>query len=249
MSQDESPITRRHMMCDVARFAALGGIGAVSAWTVFKRSGQAAVACPGLNATCSECSQAAGCRLPQVWQLDPNKCVACGRCQTNCVLDLSAVKAVNCFALCGYCDKCTGFFPESDDVLETGAEHQLCPTAAITRTYIEKRANERYFEYTIDERLCIACGKCVKGCALMNGSLFLQVRHDRRLNCNECSIAVGCPTQAFRRVPAAAPRLLSRAAQAAEEAQARKRRNNVKPESATTHQTRTPSSLPDGESG
>jgi len=231
MSQEQPPITRRRMMSDVTRFVALGGIGSLSAWLVCKRSGQAA-ACSSTSTTCSECNQAADCRLPQIWQLDPNRCVACGRCQVNCVLDLSAVKAVNCFALCGYCDKCTGFFPENDDVLETGAEHQLCPTGAITRKFIEKRANERYFEYTIDESLCIACGKCVVGCRLMNGSLYLQVRHDRCLNCNECSIAAACPTEAFRRVPATSPRLLSRAAQAAEEARAGK------------HNSRGSSSLP-----
>ncbi len=222
MNHDESPITRRGMMCAAARFTALGGIGSLSAWLFYKRS--ATAACPSSNANCSECSQASGCRLPQVWQLDPNKCVACGRCQTNCVLDLSAVKAVNCFALCGYCDKCTGYFPENDDVLETGAEHQLCPTGAITRTFIESRGVERYFEYTIDERLCIACGRCVLGCRLQNGSLFLQVRHDRCLNCNECSIAVHCPVQAFRRVPAAAPQLLHLNAVKAVAAQEHKRR-------------------------
>ena len=142
------------------------------------------------------------------------------------MLDLSAVKAVNCFALCGYCDICTGYFPTKDYVLDTGAENELCPTGAVTRKYIEKQSGVRYFEYTIDERLCIACGKCVVGCRLMNGSLYLQVRHDRCLNCNECSIAVACPVEAFRRVPAAAPRLLSRAAQAAEEALARRERTH-----------------------
>ncbi len=217
-------VSRRQMLCHATRFVAVGGIGGLSAWLFFKRSGQAAAACPDAGATCSECSQAAGCRLPQVWQIDPNVCVACGRCQTNCVLDLSAVKAVNCFALCGYCDKCTGYFPENDDVLETGAEHQLCPTGAITRTYIESRGVERYFEYTIDEQLCIACGRCVLGCRLQNGSLFLQVRHDRCLNCNECSIAVHCPVQAFRRVPAAAPQLLHLNAVKAVAAQEHKRR-------------------------
>jgi electron transport complex protein RnfB len=41
-----------------------------------------------------------------------------------------------------------------------------------------------------------------------NGSLFLQVRHDRCVNCNQCAIAVVCPAGAFRRVPAAQPYLL-----------------------------------------
>ena len=217
------PISRRQMMRDAARCAALGGIGALSAGLFYKQLGRAGAACPSPGASCNDCSQAAGCRLPQVWQLDPNRCIACGRCQTNCVLDLSAVKAVNCFALCGYCDICTGYFPTKDYVLDTGAENQLCPTGAIARNYVDKQSGVNYFEYTINEELCIACGKCVVGCRLMNGSLFLQVRHDRCLNCNECSIAVGCPAEAFRRVPAASPRLLSRAAQAAEEAMERKR--------------------------
>ena len=233
MSHEESPITRRQLMADATRCTALAGIGGLSAWLFYKQSGQAAAACPGANATCGECSQAAGCRLPQVWQIDPNRCIAsggtpCNGCQTHCVLDLSAVKAVNCFALCGYCDICTGYFPTKDYVLDTGAENQLCPTGAITRKFIEKQGGVRYFEYTIDEGLCIACAKCVVGCRLMNGSLHLQVRHDRCLNCNECAIAVACPGQAFRRVPAASPRLLRREAGAAEEALERKRSSQDK---------------------
>ncbi|MEI8372110.1 MAG: hypothetical protein WCJ35_04650 [Planctomycetota bacterium] len=228
MSQEESPITRRRMLRDATRYLALGGIGSLSAWLFYKRSSQAVAACPSSSSTCGECSQAAVCRLPQIWQLDPNRCIACGRCQTNCVLDLSAVKAVNCFALCGYCDNCTGYFPTKDYVLDTGAENQLCPTGAIARKYIDKQGGVPYFEYTIDESLCIACGKCVVGCRLMNGSLYLQVRHDRCLNCNECSIAVACPAEAFCRVPADSPRLLSRAAQAAEDALARKRSSHNK---------------------
>jgi len=167
----------------------------------------------------------------EVWQIDPDKCMACGECQKHCVLDVSAVKAVQCFPLCGYCDICTGYFPTSDYVRETGAENQLCPTGAISRKFIEAKSGERYFEYQIDESLCIACGKCVVGCRLMNGSLYLQVRHDRCLNCNECSIAVHCPTQAFRRVPASQPNLLTKAAQEAVAALARKQAGRKNTES------------------
>ena len=158
-----------------------------------------------------------------VWQIDPDKCMACGNCQTHCVLDVSAVKAVQCFALCACCDVCTGYFPVNDFVLETGAENQLCPTGAIFRKFIEKEQGEKFFEYTIDESLCIACGKCVEGCELMNGSLYLQVRHDRCQNCNECSIAIACPTRAFRRVPRSAPNVLKKKAREAIEALKRKR--------------------------
>ena len=140
-----------------------------------------------------------------VWQLDPHKCAQCGNCATYCVLQESAVKCVHAFALCGYCDLCTGFFEPEPRALDTGAENQLCPANAIKRTFVE----DPYYEYTIDETLCIGCAKCVKGCSLFgNGSLFLQVRHDRCLNCNECAIAAACPTQAFQKLPADQPYLI-----------------------------------------
>ncbi len=140
-----------------------------------------------------------------VWQIDPHACVACGNCATYCVLDESAVKCVHTYAICGYCELCTGFFEPDPLALHTGAENQLCPTGAIIRKFIE----DPYHEYHIDEALCIGCGKCVKGCSTFgNGSMYLQVIHDRCKNCNECAIAVACPSQAFRRVPAANPYLL-----------------------------------------
>jgi electron transport complex protein RnfB len=101
--------------------------------------------------------------------------------------------------MCGYCELCTGYFEPEPNALSTAAENQLCPVAALKRTSIE----DPYFEYEIEEALCIGCGKCVEGCrSFGNGSLFLQVRHDRCLNCNECSIAAACPANAFSRVPA-----------------------------------------------
>jgi electron transport complex protein RnfB len=140
-----------------------------------------------------------------VWQVDPYKCTACGNCATFCVLQESAVKCVHAYAMCGYCDLCTGYFrPEPKD-LNTAAENQLCPRGAIIRTYVE----DPYFEYTIDESKCNGCGKCVEGCgAFGNGSLFLQIRHDRCVNCNECAIAKACPDNAIVRVPADNPYLL-----------------------------------------
>ena len=132
------------------------------------------------------------------WQIDPDKCVGCGKCAINCVLDESAVKCVQCFDMCGYCDICTGYLATQYQQVDTAAENQLCPTNAIVRTLIEERAGQRFYEYTIEVLQCIGCGVCVKGCALMNGSLYLQVMHDRCVDCNECAIAVSCPSRAFR---------------------------------------------------
>ena len=140
-----------------------------------------------------------------VWQIDPNVCVQCEKCSQNCVLPHSAVKCVHSYSMCGYCDLCSGYLEPGAKTRDTSAENQLCPTGAISRKYIE----DPYFEYSIDEKLCIACGKCVKGCgAFGNGSLYLQVRHDRCKNCNICSIGRQCPSQAFRRVPASKPYIL-----------------------------------------
>lgn len=137
-----------------------------------------------------------------VWQIDPDKCVQCGRCADSCVLTPSAVKCVHAYDVCGYCNLCGGYHRAGVKVTDTAAESQLCPTSAIKRTFIE----DPYYRYDIDEALCIGCAKCVKGCgAFGNGSLFLQIRHDRCVNCNQCSIASVCPSQAISRVPGSAP--------------------------------------------
>ena len=79
-------------------------------------------------------------------------------------------------------------------------------TGAIERNFIE----DPYYEYNIIEELCIGCAKCVEGCRVFgNGSLFLQIRHDRCMNCNECAIAVACPAEAIKRVPPDKPYILS----------------------------------------
>ena len=140
-----------------------------------------------------------------VWQLDPFKCVQCGRCADECVMMPSAVKCVHAYDLCGYCDLCGGYLKPDSNARSTAAENQLCPTAAIKRKFIE----DPYFEYVIEEDLCIGCAKCVAGCTSFgNGSLHLQVRHDLCKNCNDCSIARVCPADAFQRVPANTPYLI-----------------------------------------
>lgn len=133
-----------------------------------------------------------------VWQLDMEKCIQCGRCATECIKTPSAVKCIHVYDMCGYCDLCGGYFKPGTKTLTTAAENQLCPTSAIQRKFIE----EPFFEYEIIEDLCIGCGKCVKGCdAFGNGSLQIQVNHSICDNCNDCAIARSCPADAFSRVP------------------------------------------------
>lgn len=141
----------------------------------------------------------------EVWQIDPDKCVQCGRCATACVVKPSAVKCVHAYDICGYCDLCFAYFRPGTMEFDTGAEKQLCPTFAIDRQFVEPP----YYEYTIKEDLCIGCAKCVKGCQTFgNGSLYLQVRHDVCVNCNECAIAAACPAEAIRRLPTETPYML-----------------------------------------
>lgn len=134
-----------------------------------------------------------------VWQLNPEKCIQCEKCAVNCVLPQSAVKCIHTYAMCGYCDLCSGYLRPGTSIRDTGAESAICPTGAIKRTFIE----DPYFEYQIDHELCIGCGRCVKGCdAFGNGSLYLQVQRELCVDCNECSIARSCPSQAYERIPA-----------------------------------------------
>jgi electron transport complex protein RnfB len=104
--------------------------------------------------------------------------------------------------MCGYCDFCPGYLRQGAKTYNTGAENQLCPTGAIKRKFIE----EPYFEYTIDEKLCDGCSKCVKGCVdFGNGSLYLQIMQNLCVGCNQCAIARKCPSDAVIRVPATEP--------------------------------------------
>jgi electron transport complex protein RnfB len=163
--------------------------------------GAAALALGGVAATLVRRAMA----TDEVWQLDPEKCVQCGRCATQCVLSPSAVKCVHAYDLCGYCQLCGGYHQPKARATDTAAENQLCPTNAIRRVFVENP----YYEYQIDPLLCVGCGKCVKGCqSFGNGSLHLQVQHDRCVNCNECAIARACPADAYRRVPATRPYLM-----------------------------------------
>ena len=129
-----------------------------------------------------------------VWQIDPHKCIACGMCAYRCNKMVSAVKCFQTHAMCGYCDLCTGYFDPQLFARNEGAENQQCPTDAFRRTFVEPP----YFEYIVDHDKCIGCGVCVDGCfTLGNGSLYLQISQKECLQCNQCRIALYCPTKAI----------------------------------------------------
>jgi electron transport complex protein RnfB len=143
-----------------------------------------------------------------VYQVDPNRCSTCDLCRTSCVLSLSAVKAVNDFDKCGYCMLCPAYYdvttvPDSRGI-PTG---KVCPRDALKREVVgeidEEDPNNNYYEYFVDEELCDGCGRCIKACEAPagNGSLRLEIRYDRCVECNSCAIEVVCPDMAIVRVP------------------------------------------------
>src|SRR4249920_2350173 len=102
-SSNQNPLTRRQFLRDGTRVAAMTGLGGLLGLVATRSSAQGTV-----------------------WQIDPQKCVRCGNCATHCVLEQSAVKCVHAFAICGYCQLCTGFFAPEPNQLTTAAENQLC---------------------------------------------------------------------------------------------------------------------------
>jgi Na+-translocating ferredoxin:NAD+ oxidoreductase subunit B len=144
-----------------------------------------------------------------VFQVDPSKCAACDLCRTSCVLSHSAVKAVNEFSKCGYCQLCPAYYDVTSQPDEMGLPTgKTCPQDALKRRIVGKvdleDPNNNYYEYTVDESLCDGCGKCVKACKppAGNGALRLEVRYSRCLECDACAIQVVCPESAIVRIPA-----------------------------------------------
>jgi electron transport complex protein RnfB len=143
-----------------------------------------------------------------VYQVDPFKCTSFDLCRTACVLSLSAVKAVNDFDKCGYCMLCPAYM----DVLSRPDEKgiptgKVCPQDALKRRVVGRvdtdDPNNNYYEYVVDEARCDGCGKCVKACLppAGNGSLRLEIRYERCVECNECAIQMVCPDRAIVLVP------------------------------------------------
>jgi len=87
------------------------------------------------------------------WAIDCTKCVnsrlgavgveVCEKCATECVLPLSAVRAVNDHAICGRCYICPAYFDVKSAIDQEGLpSRKLCPRDAIERTpeHIERDA-------------------------------------------------------------------------------------------------------------
>ncbi len=187
-------LTRREMLGHAARGAALVGMGGVTAFLGVKAHGTVA------------------------WEIDTEKCInsqlgalgveICDRCATDCVLPLSAVRAVNNYAECGRCYICPAYFQITSAVGPDGLpSEKLCPRDAIERKAIgwidpDDPANN-FYEYTIDEALCNGCGECIMACKEPAGlgSIRLEVRHSVCLDCNQCAISTACPEEAYDRLP------------------------------------------------
>ena len=137
-----------------------------------------------------------------VWQIDPEKCTFCGKCQTACIRTPSAVKAVNDQKKCSNCVVCHGHISNknipSDKIMIEGI--RICEQDAVTRENYSG-GNDGYFIYDIDDEKCIACGKCAKECNEVGSkSMFLIIRPDLCLTCNSCDIAKICPEDAIDRL-------------------------------------------------
>lgn len=136
-----------------------------------------------------------------VWKIDPGLCVQCGQCATACVRTPSAVKAFNDENLCSNCVVCYGHIrnhgapsPEID------RQPKVCPQNAVTRIPFAG-GMDGYYLYRIDEEKCVGCGLCVQECNHRGSqSMFLMIRPDLCLGCNECAIARVCPQQAISRM-------------------------------------------------
>ena len=120
MSDD---ISRRKMLGNAVRGAALIGMGGAAFHLIRKADGQV------------------------VWQVNAQKCVnsklglvgvdACNLCTTSCVVTQSAVRAVNDSSKCGRCYICPAYFNVKSAVDENGLpSEKLCPRDAIQRTEI-----------------------------------------------------------------------------------------------------------------
>ena len=139
---------------------------------------------------------------PYVWRINTEKCTFCGLCETACVRQPSAVKAVNDQVKCSYCVACYGHLSDltiaSDQIDSKGK--RVCPYDAVVRQEFGG-GKDGYHLYTIDQDRCTGCCNCTKRCnQLGTKSMFLIIRPELCIGCNRCSIAAVCPDHAIELV-------------------------------------------------
>jgi electron transport complex protein RnfB len=153
-----------------------------------------------LSAYASE--ETAGPKSHWVWQIDPQKCAFCDKCEKSCVRKPSAVKAVNDQLKCSYCVVCYGHISDryiASDKIDTEGR-RVCPYDAVTRKNYSG-GKDGYFIYDIDDKKCTGCGLCAKECNKKGTkSMYMIIRPDLCLLCNNCNIADVCPEGAVEKL-------------------------------------------------
>ena len=137
------------------------------------------------------------------WQINPEACTNCGKCETACMRRPSAVKAVNDQKKCSNCVACYGHLCDlkTPSSLIATTDKLVCPYGAVQRSRFFGGLDGAYL-YTIDADRCTGCAQCARQCNLHGSrSMFLIIRPDLCFGCNECAIARVCPSKAVERVP------------------------------------------------
>ncbi|MBP8305271.1 MAG: 4Fe-4S binding protein, partial [Phycisphaerae bacterium] len=75
MNEQPEQVTRRGFLTETLWGTCLAGLGGLAGLAVARSRGRGTV-----------------------WQIDPAKCIGCGRCATHCVLQESAVKCVHTYS-------------------------------------------------------------------------------------------------------------------------------------------------------
>ena len=189
MSNKDEKLHRREFLVASGRVAAACALGGIAARVLMKGSDDADFDKPGTR---------------YAWRINPENCVFCGLCATACVRRPSAVKCVNDQKKCSLCVVCYGHIADQRiDSEKIDAAPKVCPNNAVLRKELTGGFDGPHI-YTVDQSRCVGCAKCAKQCNEHGTkSMFLIIRPDLCLNCNECEISKVCPEKAIERVPIA----------------------------------------------
>ncbi len=101
------------------------------------------------------------------------------------MLSLSAVKAVNEFDKCGYCQLCPAYMDVTSQPDERGIPTgKVCPQDALKRRVVGREdledPNNNYYEYTVDEKLCTGLREVRQGVQAAAGQRLAAPRDPLR---------------------------------------------------------------------